>query len=69
MPAGSIMAFYNGVRMRSNALDTDKDNWEANAYKVTIIGYCKTTKSPESRKTIVLTVLFPKKVYRVTIQV
>ena len=36
MPSGSIVAFYNGVRMRSDALGTDKENWEANAYKVTL---------------------------------
>ena len=37
MPAGSIVAFYNGVRMRSNALDTDEENYEGNAYKVTYL--------------------------------
>jgi hypothetical protein len=31
---GTIVAFYNGVRMRSNELDADKADWEANAYKI-----------------------------------
>ena len=34
LPEGFVVAFYNGLRMRSDELDADKDDWEANAYKI-----------------------------------
>ena len=32
--SGTIVAFYNGTRVRDNALKEAKDDWEGNAYKI-----------------------------------
>ena len=34
LPKDFIVCFYNGVRLRSDEIEKDKDDWEANAYKI-----------------------------------
>ena len=34
LPKDFIVAFYNGVKMRSDEIENTKDDWEANAYKI-----------------------------------
>lgn len=34
LPSNFVVSFYNGVRMRSDDIEKDKDDWEANAYKI-----------------------------------
>ena len=34
IPKDFFLCFYNGVKLRSDELDDDKEDWEANAYKI-----------------------------------
>ena len=34
LPPGFVVCFYNGIRLRSDELDKDIENWESNAYKI-----------------------------------